>query len=87
MPGNWNLSGEQQQVVAHRGQHLQVVACAGSGKTEAVSQRVAALILEDTPPDGIVAFTFTERAAAHMGPPQDKRKGTHCLTTQKQGAK
>jgi DNA helicase II / ATP-dependent DNA helicase PcrA len=57
---------EQQKVVAYRGGHLQVVACAGSGKTEAVSQRVAGLILEGTPPAGIVAFTFTERAAESL---------------------
>jgi DNA helicase II / ATP-dependent DNA helicase PcrA len=66
MPGTLNLSEEQQKVVAHRGRHLQVVACAGSGKTETVSQRVASLILEGTPPAGIVAFTFTERAAASL---------------------
>jgi DNA helicase II / ATP-dependent DNA helicase PcrA len=63
---SFNLSREQAKVVAYRGGNLQVVACAGSGKTEAVSQRVAALILEGTPPGGIVAFTFTERAAASL---------------------
>lgn len=59
-------SREQQKVIAYRGGHLQVIACAGSGKTEAISQRVASLIVEGTPPSGIVAFTFTERAAASM---------------------
>ncbi len=66
MPETFNLSEEQQQVVAYRGGHLQVVACAGSGKTEAVSQRVAALIVKGGPPAGIVAFTFTERAAESL---------------------
>lgn len=61
-----NLSSEQRKVIAHRRGHLQVIACAGSGKTEAVSQRVASLIFEGTPPSGIVAFTFTERAAASL---------------------
>jgi superfamily I DNA/RNA helicase len=37
-------SPEQQQVIAHRGGHLQVVACAGAGKTEAISRRVSTLI-------------------------------------------
>ena len=60
------LSQEQQQVVDYRGGHLQVVACAGSGKTEAVAQRVAALVAEGCDPGGIVAFTFTERAAAEL---------------------
>jgi DNA helicase-2/ATP-dependent DNA helicase PcrA len=40
------LSTEQQGVVAHRGGHLQVVACAGAGKTEAISRRVSTLIEE-----------------------------------------
>ena len=59
-------SREQQEVIDYRGGHLQVIACAGSGKTEAISQRVAALIVEETSPSAIVAFTFTERAAASM---------------------
>jgi DNA helicase-2/ATP-dependent DNA helicase PcrA len=59
-------SPEQQKVIAHRGGHLQVIACAGSGKTEAISQRIAALIVEGAAPSGIVAFTFTERAAASL---------------------
>lgn len=60
------LSPAQQQVVAHRGTHLQVIACAGSGKTEAISRRVAALVAEGVDPASIVAFTFTERAAEEL---------------------
>lgn len=45
---------------------MQIIASAGSGKTEVVSQRVADLLAEGVPPDGIVAFTFTERAAAEL---------------------
>jgi len=60
------LSPEQQRVVSHRGSDLQVIACAGSGKTESISRRVAELIAEGAPPDSIVAFTFTERAAAEL---------------------
>ncbi len=59
-------SAEQKPVIAHRGSHLQVVACAGSGKTEAMAQRVAHLLIEGADPRSIVAFTFTERAAASM---------------------
>ena len=36
-------SPEQQKVIDHRGGHLQVIACAGAGKTEAISRRVASL--------------------------------------------
>lgn len=60
------LSPAQQQVVVHRGSDLQVIACAGSGKTESISRRVAALIAEGAEPASIVAFTFTERAAAEL---------------------
>jgi DNA helicase-2/ATP-dependent DNA helicase PcrA len=56
-------SPEQQRVIDHRGGHVQVVACAGAGKTEAISRRVAALIAEGVEPCQIVAFTFTDRAA------------------------
>ena len=42
---------------------MQIIAAAGSGKTEVVSQKVASLIAEDVPASAIVAFTFTERAA------------------------
>jgi DNA helicase-2/ATP-dependent DNA helicase PcrA len=59
-------SPEQKQVIAHRGGHLQVIACAGAGKTEAISRRVSTLIEEGVEPAQIVAFTFTERAAASL---------------------
>jgi DNA helicase-2/ATP-dependent DNA helicase PcrA len=60
------LSPPQQEVVHHRGAHLQVIACAGSGKTESISQRIAGLIQQGAIPESIVAFTFTERAAAEL---------------------
>jgi len=48
-------------------QHLQIIACAGSGKTEFVSLRIAYLIAEGlAKPENIVAFTFTERAAQEL---------------------
>jgi DNA helicase II / ATP-dependent DNA helicase PcrA len=59
-------SAEQQRVIVHRGGHLQVVACAGAGKTEAISRRVSSLIEEGVEPAQIVAFTFTDRAAASL---------------------
>ena len=40
------LIGEAKKAVEHRGSHLQIIASAGSGKTETVSQRVASLIAE-----------------------------------------
>lgn len=66
MPSAPTLSPVQQEVVRHRGGHLQVIACAGSGKTESISQRIAGLIEQGAIPESIVAFTFTERAAAEL---------------------
>lgn len=46
---------------------LQIIACAGSGKTQVISQRIANLLsLPDVQPRNIVAFTFTEKAAAEL---------------------
>lgn len=61
------LEGDALQAVRHRGSHVQIIAAAGSGKTEVVAQRVADLLAEGQPPEGIVAFTFTERAAEELG--------------------
>ena len=62
-PAAFTPSSEQEKVISHRDGHLQVIACAGAGKTEAISRRVASLIEEGVEPSGIVAFTFTDRAA------------------------
>jgi DNA helicase-2/ATP-dependent DNA helicase PcrA len=46
---------------------LQIIACAGSGKTQVISQRIASILsLPDVEPRHIVAFTFTEKAAAEL---------------------
>ena len=37
------LTDEQQAAIAHDGRNLQLIACAGSGKTEVVAQRVVHL--------------------------------------------
>ena len=58
--------GDALAAVRHRGSHLQIIAAAGSGKTEVVSQRVVDLLADGVPAAGIVAFTFTERAAEEL---------------------
>ncbi len=46
---------------------LQIIACAGSGKTQVISQRIAAILAQSgVEPRNIVAFTFTEKAAAEL---------------------
>src|SRR5438067_4272670 len=60
------LEGDALAAVKHRGSHLQIIASAGSGKTEVVSQRVADLLADGVPASAIVAFTFTERAADEL---------------------
>jgi DNA helicase II / ATP-dependent DNA helicase PcrA len=57
--------------VLHRGSHLQIIASAGSGKTEVVAQRFAQLMADGADPAGIIAFTFTERAA-EASPPESQ---------------
>lgn len=48
-------------------EHAQLIACAGAGKTEAVSRRVIEqLQLPGVDPTNVVAFTFNERAAAEL---------------------
>jgi UvrD/REP helicase N-terminal domain len=60
------LTGSALDAVRYRGGHLQIIAAAGSGKTEVVSQRVVDLLAEGVPAESIVAFTFTERAAEEL---------------------
>ena len=64
------LTEAQRQAITYEGRNLQLIACAGSGKTEVVAQRVAHLLTktdrERLEPRNIVAFTFTEKAAAEL---------------------
>jgi ATP-dependent DNA helicase UvrD/PcrA len=60
------LEGEAREAVRPWGRNVQIIASAGSGKTEVVAQRAVQLLLEGVPPEAIVAFTFTEKAAASL---------------------
>jgi DNA helicase II / ATP-dependent DNA helicase PcrA len=47
--------------------NLQIIACAGAGKTEFVSERIAYQVFKGiAKPDQISAFTFTEKAAEEL---------------------
>jgi superfamily I DNA/RNA helicase len=60
----------QLEAINHQDGNLQLIACAGSGKTEVVARRVAALLKKGKnyglAPRNIVAFTFTDKAAAEL---------------------
>lgn len=63
-----NLTPEQQEAISEIDRNLQMIACAGSGKTEVITQRIANILKSrtDIEPHHIVAFTFTEKAASSM---------------------
>lgn len=61
-----NLSAAQAKIVnAPVGQPMQVLASAGSGKTRVLTERVR-YILKTTKKDGVIALTFTNKAAEEM---------------------
>lgn len=65
-----DLTPSQRKAVQHEGDNLQLIACAGSGKTEIVARRVVHLLdpenADHLVPANIVAFTFTDKAAAEL---------------------
>ena len=57
----------QQQAIDCLDEPLQIIACAGSGKTQVISQRIAAILAQPgVEPRNVIAFTFTEKAAAEL---------------------
>ena len=57
----------QQQAIDHINGNLQIIACAGSGKTQVLAQRIVNILAKkNVSPKNIVAFTFTEKAAGEL---------------------
>ncbi|MCW8087652.1 ATP-dependent helicase [Sabulicella glaciei] len=67
-----SLTEAQLQAIEYDDGDLQLIACAGSGKTEVVARHIARLLTPSAAggagllPRNIVAFTFTEKAAAEL---------------------
>lgn len=68
MPNTIKLTLEQHEAVSEIENHLQIIACAGSGKTEVITRRIAHILesKQEIEPENIVAFTFTEKAAESL---------------------
>lgn len=57
----------QADAIACLDEPLQIIACAGSGKTQVISQRISSILAQPgAEPKNIIAFTFTEKAAAEL---------------------
>ncbi len=77
MATNW--TSNQQLAIDTIGQNMQIVACAGSGKTSTMVAHILRLIEEDdVNPENIAAITYTEKAAASLKQKvYDEYKKTH----------
>ncbi len=65
-----NYTKSQLNAIDHLDGNVQVIACAGSGKTQVLAQRIVNLLksraADGVVPANIVAFTFTEKAAGEL---------------------
>lgn len=65
-----NYTDAQRQAISTVNRNLQIIACAGSGKTQVISARIVEILKREKTksikPANIVAFTFTEKAAAEL---------------------
>lgn len=63
-----NLSDSQREAVETIDEDLEIIACAGAGKTGVVTRRIINILKSksDILPENIVAFTFTKKAAEEL---------------------
>lgn len=70
------LTSDQYAAAVDPANEVLCLACAGSGKSRTLAYRIARLLAENESPEGIVAFTFTEKAAESI-----KRRVAQALST------
>lgn len=75
MPPKTTLNPQQQDAVRTTQGPLLVLAGAGTGKTHTVIERIANIIRNGTPPENILAVTFTNKAAGELKDRLRKRLG------------
>ena len=65
-----NYTAPQQEAIGEIKRNLQIIACAGSGKTQVISARIVNILKtkksQGITPANIVAFTFTDKAAGEL---------------------
>ena len=66
----------QEEALTTINQNLQIIACAGSGKTQVISQRISNILKQPgVLPKHVIAFTYTEKAAAELKSCRNQRNG------------
>jgi len=61
-----NYTPKQQEAISTLDKNLQIIACAGSGKTQVISQRIIEILKTGVHPSKIIAFTYTDKAAGEL---------------------